>query len=321
LQPDRFNGHSPSHRKKDIVTGRIIFIAIGLSLAATAVAAPKAKKAAPPPAGAPSAETQKLMQSCDAHKFETVVNDEVDGKPHQSKVKLCGKEGQSDSEWIDTLKDAVEKLNANKEMPASMREQISAALNAEIARLQLKSAQSFGTAPEADKSTALTGIAALPPLPQPKSSQAIALPPPRQTVPAAPKRDYAALPPLPDKSAAPVRVLPGGAASLAAVLPKPRMTLICNNPGQAEGPCTDFTRETTIIVRAGEDLPADTSLRFVRDGEPEADVELAQLKKGKSQHLSFPTDVCRHVAGGRLELRIVRSGQEVGRDGPYNLNC
>ncbi len=303
------------------MTGRIIFTAIGLSLAAAAVAAPKAKKAEPASPAAPSAEAQKLMQSCDAHKFETVVNDEVDGKPHQSRVKLCGKEGQTDSDWIETLKDAVEKLNANKDMPASMREQIAAALNAEVARLQLKSAQSFGAPPEPSKSTALAGIAALPPLPQAKAAPTIALPPPRQTVPAAPKRDYAALPPLPTKPAAPVRVLPGGAASLAAVLPKPRMTLICNNPGLAEGPCTDFTRETTIIVRAGEDLPANTSLRFIRDGEREADVELAQLKKGRSQHLSFPPDVCRHVAGGRLELRIVRSGQEVGRDGPYNLTC
>ena len=303
------------------MTGRIIFMAIGLSLAAAGVAAPKAKKAAPPPsAGAPSAEARKLMESCDAHKFETVVNDEVDGKPHQSRVKLCGKEGQSDSDWIETLKDAVAKLNANKDMPISMREQIEAALQTEIARLQMQSAQSFGVGPQADKGTALAGIQALPPLPQPKPSQAIALPPPR-AVPTAPTREYAALPPLPTKPPAPTRVLPGGAASLAAVLPKPRMTLICNNPGQAEGPCTDFTRETTIIVRAGEDLPANTSLRFVRDGERQADVELAQLKKGKSMRLAFPSDVCRHVAGGRLELRIVRSGQEVGSDGPYNLNC
>ena len=304
------------------MTGRIIFLAIGLSLAAASVAAaPKAKKATPPPASAPSADARRLMESCDAHKFETVVNDEVDGKPHQSRVKLCGKEGQSDSEWIDTLKDAVEKLSANKEMPASMREQISAALNKEIARLQLEGAKSSGSAPAADKSTALEGVVALPPLSQPKASQAVAQPPPR-AVPTTPKRDYAALPPLPTKPVAPVRVLPGGAASLAAVLPKPRMTLICSNPGLATGPCTDFTRETKIIVRAGEDLPANTSLRFVRDGEREADVELAQLKKGKSQQLSFPSEVCRHVAGGRLELRIVRSGQEVGSsDGPYNLNC
>jgi hypothetical protein len=99
------------------------------------------------------------------------------------------------------------------------------------------------------------------------------------------------------------------------------MSFICFNPGEAEGPCTGFNRYTLITVRAGEDLPADTSLRFVRDGDPQADVALAQLKKGKSVRFAVPADVCRHVVGGKLELRIVRSGQEVGSDGPYNLNC
>ncbi|HEY7005083.1 MAG TPA: hypothetical protein VH392_01230, partial [Sphingomicrobium sp.] len=73
------------------MTGRIITtgIALGLGLvAAAAIAAPTPKKAP-----APDAAARKLVQNCDAHKFETVVHDEVDGKPHQSKVKLCGVEG------------------------------------------------------------------------------------------------------------------------------------------------------------------------------------------------------------------------------------
>ena len=99
------------------------------------------------------------------------------------------------------------------------------------------------------------------------------------------------------------------------------MSFICYDSGQAEGPCTGFSRETVLTVRAGEDLPPGTSLRFVRDGEPQADVALAQLKKGRSMQLAVPADVCRHVVGGRLELRIVRAGQEVGSEGPFNLNC
>src|SRR5262249_37296985 len=106
------------------------------------------------------------------------------------------------------------------------------------------------------------------------------------------------------------------------MLPKPRMTVSCETPGETpDGPCTGFTRYTMLTVRAGEDLPANTSLRFVRDGEPRADVQLAQLKKGKSMRLAVPTDVCRHVVGGSLELRVVRAGQEVASDGPFNLNC
>lgn len=297
------------------MTGRIFFMAAASAAIAAAASAAPADDTAPP-----ASEGRQLVENCDAHKFETVVSDEVDGKPHQSKVKLCGKEGQSESEWIATLRDAVEKLNANTEMRASMRDQIASALKAEIARLELKSAKAFAANPAAGKSNALDGIAPLPPLPQPKSAQTSILPPPR-TAPPAPKRDYAALPPIPAKPVAPPRVLPGGAASLAAVLPRPRMSFICYNPGQAEGPCTGFNRDTLITIRAGEDLPADTSLRFVRDGDPQADVQLAQLKKGKSVRMKLPADVCYRVVGGKLELRIVRSGQEVGRDGPYNLNC
>lgn len=99
------------------------------------------------------------------------------------------------------------------------------------------------------------------------------------------------------------------------------MSLSCYNPGSAEGPCTGFTRFTLITVQAGEDLPADTSLRFVRDGDPKADVELARIKKGRSIRLPVPVDVCRHAVGGKLELLIIRAGQEVGTDGPYDLEC
>jgi hypothetical protein len=303
--------------KSGIVTGRIFSMvgAAAVGLAAAAGAAPPKDKAPP------ASEARQLVENCDAHKFETVVTDVVDGKPHQSKVKLCGKEGQSDAEWIETLKDAVEKLNANREMRASMRDQIAAALKTEIARLEMKSVKAFVTNPSGTKSEALAGITALPPLPTPKPAGTIVLPPPSTPAPAAPRRDYAALPPLPTNPPAPTRVLPGGAASLAAVLPRPRMSFICFTPGQAEGPCTDFSRYTLLTVRAGEDLPADTSLRFVRDGDPQAEVRLAGLKKGKSVRMAIPQDVCRHAVGGRLELKILRSGQEVGRDGPYNLNC
>jgi hypothetical protein len=259
------------------------------------------------------------MQNCDAHKFETVVRTVVDGQPEQSKVKLCGKQGQSGAEWIGTLKDAVAKLNANQEMPADERNQIVAALNSEIARLEIHGAATL-TSPSASKTTALDGIAPLPPLPRPGQSEASSRPP-RETPPATPLRDYAALPPLPTAPVAPTHVLVGGVGASMPLLPRPKMSLSCYNPGGAEGPCTGFTRYTLITVQAGEDLPPDTSLRFVRDDDPQADVQLAQVKKGRSMRFAVPVDVCRHAVGGKLELRIVRSGQEVGTDGPYDLEC
>ncbi|HET7605721.1 MAG TPA: hypothetical protein VFK28_06590 [Sphingomicrobium sp.] len=303
-----------------MVKGRMFFVsaALALGLVSAAAGAPQAKKKAPAPTA--DAKARKLVQSCDAHKFETVVRDIVDGEPHQSKVTLCGNEGQSDAEWIGTLRDAIEKLHANKEMAATARDQIVAALNAEIARLQTPAPllPSRSTA----RSPALDGLSPLPPILQSKQPANVALPAPRQTAPSTPARDYAALPPMPTAPPPPTRVLAGGVTASVAMLPKPRMSLSCYTPGETiDGPCTGFTRHTLVTVRAGEDLPAQTSLRFVRDGEPQADVQIAQLKKGKSLRFAVPADVCSHVAGGRLELRIVRSGQEVGSDGPFNLNC
>lgn len=310
------------------MTGRICFAAAMVSVglvSAAGVAAPAKKKAPPPAAAGPDAKTQQLIQNCDAHKFETTVQEVVDGQPQQSKVKLCGKQGQSDADWIGTLKDAVAKLDANKEMPAEVRDQIVKALNTEISRLEFQEAKTaFSSTNPVEKSSALNEIAALPPLPQPKPQGAARVPPPpaRQITPAAPMRDYAALPPLPTAPVAPPHVLAAGTSTTVAFLPRPKMSFTCFTPGEgADGPCTGFTRQTLITVRAGEDLPASTALRFVRDGDTKADIELTQLKKGKSVQFAMPTDVCRHAVGGRLELKIVRSGQEVGTDGPYNLNC
>lgn len=299
--------------------GRIILAiaVLGPGLAFAASAAPE--KNQKPSAGEQSARAEQLMQSCDAHKFETYVKTVVDGQPQQSKVKLCGKEGQSDAQWIGTLKDAVAKLTANQDMPADERSQIIGALNSEIARLEIHGASTL-TAPTASKTTLLDGISPLPPLPQPGRSEASPLPT-RETPPAFPRRDYAELPPLPTAPPAPTHVLAGGVSASMPLLPRPRMSLSCYTPGGSDGPCTGFTRYTMITVQAGEDLPSDTSLRFVRDGDPRADVQLAQVKKGRSMRFGVPVDVCRHAVGGKLELRIVRAGQEVGTDGPYDLEC
>jgi hypothetical protein len=291
-----------------------------LALALIAAPAPAAAKEKP---DAPSAKMETLLQNCDAHKFETVIETTVDGQPKHSRVKLCGTEGQSDADWQRTLKDAVAKTEANLQMPAPVRDQIVGALKAEIARLN--------GAP----SPASTGLAGVLPAPRDATigkvegySKLPALPAPRQAAPAAPMSDFAQLPAIPTAPPAPTRVLAGGIGASIPMLPQPRMTFICETPGESiEGPCTDFTRDTLLTVRADEDLPSGTSLRFVRSGDPRADVQLAQLKRGKSARLTLPSEVCSHAAGGSLEIRIVRSvaalptGQEVGKDGPYNLRC
>jgi hypothetical protein len=243
---------------------------------------------------------QALLQNCDAHKFETMIDiPAADGSIKHSRVKLCGMEGQSDTDWIGTLKDAVAKTKANDKMPPSVRDQIVAAIGAEIARLEGKPAPAIA-----------------------------ALPPPRSAVKPSDVAEYTTLPPLPTAPPPPVHVLPGASAALP-FLPKPAMSFACFNPGDVgELPCTEFTRDTLLTVHADEDLPAGTSLRFVRSGEAKADVGLAQLKRGKEMQVPLPAEICNHAVGGRLEIRIVRAvaaagadGEEVGEDGPYNLRC
>jgi hypothetical protein len=300
---------------------------VALALAGAPVTASR-EKAQP---DSPPSQMQKLLENCDAHKFETVIEVKVEGQPlpKHSRVKLCGTEGQSDADWVRTLKDAVMKTEANLQMPPAVREQIVSALNAEISRLNGGSA-ALPPPRQSSRTSALDGLSALPPLPEPKQAETAAvLPPPRMIAPRSSSQDYAALPPMPTTVTAPTRVLTGSVGASLLALPNPRMEFECFIPGETgEAPCTGFTRDTTLTVRAGEDLPAGTSLRFVRNGDARADVELAQLRKGKTQSIALPPEVCSHVVGATLEIRIVRavpaagpSGQEVGKDGPYDLRC
>jgi hypothetical protein len=291
---------------------RIALFALTLTLVAPLVAAPR--KAASKPAAEP-----KLMQSCDAHKFETVVDTVVgttgDGQPHKSRVKLCGVEGQSDADWIGTLRDAIRKLDANKDMAPATRDQIVAAIKAEIGRLSIVGS----------------------PIPTKRQAQEPSAPPL--------SRDYAALPPLPAAPETPVGPSPppaetstGTAASAvppvsppvaaqAAAVPvaMPRLTIRCETPSDLGGPapCAEFERETRLTIRADGDVPGGPLLQFVRNGRAQGDISLAGLSKGGMLRAALPPSVCAGFGAGRLELRIVQAAgaQVLQSEGPYNLRC
>ena len=289
-----------------------------LALALTAVS--------PAASEAPSAPVKAILQNCDAHKFETTIDVKVDGAVKKSHVKLCGMDGQTDADWLRTLKDAAAKTQSNSKMPPAIRNQIVAALDLEILRLS-----GPGSLRSAPKSAAMDGISGLPPLPDgPQPSTMAALPPPRVVIePSVQSEAYSSLPPMPSAPPPPVHVLANEAITSVALLSSPKISFSCVEPGEGpEGPCTDFDRDTLLTVRADEDLPAGTSIRFVRSGQRRADIELTQLKRGTSARFSLPQDVCRGVNGGKLEIRVVRvlpaagpDGQEVGSDGPFVLRC
>jgi hypothetical protein len=256
-------------------------------------------------AGAPPAQ----VASCDAHKFETIVHVIVDGKPHQSKVHLCGTEGQSDADWKRTLEDAVRQVEGNDKMPAEVRGQIVAALKLEIGTL----GPSATAAPVSSPPTSIVPLAPLNLKPK------IAA-----TAPETPlSNDYTVLPPLPAPKASVVLTASSLAARPLPLLTRPRLKLSCYNPGDLtnDGPCTGFTRDTLVTVAAGENLPPAVSLHFIRNGDDRGEVAVAQMKRGASMRVELPRPVCSGVVGGKLKIELQRQGQVVDTQGPYDLRC
>ena len=205
-----------------------------------------------------------------AHKFETTVVRVVDGKKRGSKVKLCGKEGQTDADWASTLKDAAKKIEADAKMPQAAKDQIITALNIEISKIE-------AAKPVASE---LPNLSALP---------RTAAPPPDRPP------EYSTLPPLPTAPAAATK------SSLATPGPpprKPRLTIQCYTPGElgGGGPCISLERDTLLTVRADEDLAGGTRLRFLRRGDDRGEVALAQMRKGQSRRVqAAAAAMCRCV--------------------------
>jgi hypothetical protein len=269
-----------------------------LAAAAAASAAPQKQAAAPEQP--PTAE-KAIVQNCDAHKFETTIQLMVDGKPKQSKVRLCGTDGQSDADWIKTLKDAVKKTQAS-EMPPGAKLQIVAAVNAEIERL---------SAPALD---------------MPKGADISKLPKAAaNTTSERPlSRDYDALPPLPTASnVAPPNVL--GAGGLAAMTP--RVTLRCALQGDEDRPtdCDSIDKDTVLVLRADDAYPAGLALHFVRHGDERAELTLPALRSGQTAMLRLPAKVCAGVVRSKVEIQAspanAPSGTPAGSVGEYDLRC
>ena len=257
-----------------------------------------------------AASPEPVIADCEAHQFSTIVHVTVDGKPHSSKVKLCGTTGQSDAAWLHTLKDAIAKVGANPSMSAEARDQVIAALNVEIARLT----PVVDASPPPATTFALPSPSALPPQPSPFLRAPVGGP-----------VEYSALPPMPaPKPAAAIGVI---AANAPPPLPAPRLTLRClaMNTFSTEVPCDQLERDMYVTVRADEDIARGTSLRFLRRGDNRAEVALAQLRRGQTQRFALPPRVCQGVAGSQVEIQVVRvagsATQVVDTRGPYELRC
>jgi hypothetical protein len=298
---------------------RFAIFSIGLLLAVPAAAQDQPQLAAPQSGtAAPNAKLESLLENCDAHKFETTVDSVVDGKPHRSKVKMCGKEGQSDADWIRTLKDAIAKLETNTAMPVSTREQIISAINAEIARLN-------GPAATGADNTLLPGRS--PTRPPPLSNDYTLLPPLKTTAPPPPR----VLPPAEEAAlAASASTAASSAATVApapptaprAAIANPRLKFSCISPEYPSGgACVTLSRDTILTVKSPAAVADALSLRFIRQGQSRAEVELGSMAKGQSIRLDLPRGVCSGVVTSEIVVQVVAGGQVLDRQGPYLLRC
>lgn len=274
-----------------------------------AAQAPAALSPAPRPA-----------QDCNAHKFDTVVSAEVDGKMQSKRLRLCGEIGQSDAEWLETLEDSIAKLDASDTIAKPMREAMKTSLAVEIVRLKASAppAPALATAPvpppPLGSAAPVTGEITLKPrAAPPKAGTGLA--------------GYNGLPPLPE----PIHVKPGEAAAFVPPPPiaRPKLDIECFNSSLlTEGPCDELDRDGIVIVRAQESVGRGVALLFMVNGKERSDIDLSGMRKGQRRNLAMPEDVCRGTVGGRLELRVMvtpqggkYSPQRAESIGPLLLRC
>jgi hypothetical protein len=251
---------------------------------------------------APVVAVPPPVQSCEVHSFATTIQvTGPDGKPKESRVRMCGTVGQSDADWILTLKDAVKKTELNPTMPAVAKEQIIAAVSAEIMRLSTPALNLPG----------MTDIAKLPKAATAETERPLS-------------RDYGALAPLPtETNVEPPHLLgPGGLIG-----PVLRLTFRCAVAGDEDRPavCDEIDKDTIMVVRADEAFPSGLDLRFNRHGDNRADQNLPALKVGQSARLRLPPAVCAGVVRSKVEILALPAGARAGTApssvGEYDLRC
>ena len=256
----------------------------------------------PEPEPAPAPELKSLADSCAAHKFETTVM--VDGT-HGKKVKICGEPGQTDAEFLVTLKDSAKKVEADGVMAEGVKTQILTALKAEIARLE------NAPAPTVAESVATIALPSRP-VAVPEAAPQYSIVPPLP----APKRMVAA----PGKSTA-LSPLAGAEAKPPEPIVRPRLTIRCALPRERFAACDGLRRETQLMIFADEDMRPGASLRFLRGGDNRAELDLSTLRKGESLREKLPARVCSGVLRGKVQVQVLSKNQVAETLGPYALYC
>lgn len=265
---------------------------------ALVVAVPALAQDEPGPAPAPAADVSNFdlakekVVDCAGEKFVFAWG--AGARP--TKVTLCSDKGASTREVVTMLEDAAVKIEQTESISQDRRNAIAQQIRAKIAELT-------GAKPQTPAPAASAQAAPAPDPLAPASAPAAA----EQSV---------AVPPV-QPVTAPARPAPPRLA------PKPRLTFSCYTPGDigSGGPCTLLGRETRLTVRSDAAVPGGIDLRFVRSGQVRGDIALGAMRKGQSQRLVIPRELCSGVSEAEAEIHVVSDGQVVDTLGPYLLRC
>jgi hypothetical protein len=296
---------------------RSVLAVLGIAIAAPLVAQPASQ---PDPAADPTPVDEVLAQSCSAHKFETKVQfTAANGERKQSNVRMCGTVGQTDAQWANTLRDAARKVRSNDSMPEEAKQQVIAAITAEVAKLDGPSAAiapvtafTLPKSPPSEKAPSgaegLAGYSSFPPLPPPVAAS-----------PSTPVADSAQS----SGTTVPAASATSVATPLLPLIPPPRLTILCGLTTDLRdpGPCSTLERTSVLQVRADENLPAGFELRFVRKGTIRGSINLAAMRHGQTVMLRTPSKLCAGVLRTTAQIEIVKAGAVVDKRGPFDLRC
>lgn len=250
--------------------------------------------AAPPVAGpatadVPAEDAARKVIQCEGEKFVFAWG----AGSNPTRVTLCGKKGATREETMAMLEEAAAKLEQSTSISEDRRIALVQQIRGKIAEINgVKAPKPVASAPIAARPVTVPGVTPLKPIV------------PKPVVP----------PAIPAASTASTSVL---------LLPKPRLSFECYTPGDigVGGPCVALNRETRLTVKAGEPIPAATSLRFTRNRDFKAEIAIGPMRKGQSRRLMIPRQVCGGVVETEIEVQIARGNHVVDTRGPYLMRC
>lgn len=279
--------------------------------AAQSGAEPEASSSTVEPADRISkAEAEAALANCGSRRFETAAVGLIDGKMRRTRLNLCAADEDSDEEWIGTLERAATSVESQAALPDNVKQKLLTDLRGEIARLKgpvvvvpvtadiTPRARPSGDAPKSDFQ-----VSPLPDFPVP----------PRPS------------PALGSGSASAAAGASGAAASLSS---GPWVMIRCRAPGDpVEGTdCARMLTDTMLLVTALQDIPAQSALRFSRDGAQAEHLLAGGLRRGQRLQLKLPKRICARVFRTDFEVDVLVRGTSGGitaadHHGPFQTRC